>query len=132
VRPTSDEGAAVAEFTMVAALLVALLLAVLQVAVYLYERNIVAASAAAGSRYAASLGVDPASGAQRAEELLSTGLSRAATADVTCRGYRSTDAATGLALVTVSCTGHAKVLFSAVGLPVRIDVTASSLQEQDP
>ena len=57
-----DQGAAVIEFVMMIVLLVLVLFGVLQVAVYCYARNIVAAAAADGARYAASLGVDPGAG----------------------------------------------------------------------
>ena len=52
-----DRGAAIAEFVMISVLLIFLLFAVLQVAILLYVRTIVAASAADGARYAASSNV---------------------------------------------------------------------------
>ena len=72
-----DGGAAVIEFVMMSVLLVFLLFAVLQVAVYFYARNIVAASAADAARYAANAGVDPASGGPRADALIRTATGRA-------------------------------------------------------
>ena len=60
-----DDGAAVVEFVLVSVLLVLLLFGVLQVGVYFYARNIVAASAADAARYAAAAGVDPDAGAGR-------------------------------------------------------------------
>ena len=47
---------------MVSTLIVALLLAVLQVAVYVHVRNVVTASAQAGARYAANADIDSATG----------------------------------------------------------------------
>ena len=46
VRRRADDGAAVVDFVLISTLLVFLLFAVLQVAVYFYARNVVAASAA--------------------------------------------------------------------------------------
>ena len=50
-RPAGDSGAAAVEFALVSILLIALLLAVVQVGIYLHVRNIVAASAAEGARF---------------------------------------------------------------------------------
>src|SRR5687768_652882 len=55
---------------MVSLLIVALLLAMLQVAVYVHVRNVVTASAQLGARYAANADVDSASGAARTVEVV--------------------------------------------------------------
>jgi Flp pilus assembly protein TadG len=49
-----DRGSAVVEFVLVSLLIMLLLLAVLQVAVYVHVRNVVTASAQEGARYAAN------------------------------------------------------------------------------
>ncbi len=70
--PRSDDGergSAVVDFVMVSLLIVALLLAVLQVAVYVHVRNVVTASAQEGARYAANADVDSAVGAARTVEV---------------------------------------------------------------
>jgi hypothetical protein len=59
MRLRDERGAAVVDFVLMSVLLVMLLFAVLQVAVYFYARNVVAASAADAARYAAAEGVDP-------------------------------------------------------------------------
>ena len=63
-HPTDDgeRGSAVVDFVLVSLLIVALLLAVLQVAVYVHVRNVVTASAQEGARYAANADVDSAAG----------------------------------------------------------------------
>ena len=53
-----ERGSAVVDFVMVSLLIVALLLAVLQVAVYVHVRNVVTASAQLGARFAANADVD--------------------------------------------------------------------------
>jgi hypothetical protein len=53
------------------------LFAVLQVAVFFYVRNVVAASAADGARFAAAAGVDYARGGFRASDLVGKGLTEA-------------------------------------------------------
>jgi Flp pilus assembly protein TadG len=73
--PSGDAGAAVVDFVLVGALLTLLFLAVLQVAVDLYVRNVLAAAAADGARYAANADVGNAqAGADRANELIRSSL----------------------------------------------------------
>jgi len=68
-----DRGATVAEFAMISVLLVFLLFSVLQVAVFCYVRNVVAASPVDGARFAAAAGVDYARGGFRASDLVGKG-----------------------------------------------------------
>lgn len=114
---------------MMAALLVMLLLAVLQVAFYFYARNLTAASAADAARYTAAENVDPRAGAARAEALItrSTRL-----VDVHCTSGPGRDAASGLITSTVHCHGRVRVLFLPLELPMTIDVRASALKEHLP
>jgi Flp pilus assembly protein TadG len=78
VIPTADErradrGSAPVDFVLVGSLLTLLFLAVLQVGIDLYVRNVLAACAADGARYAANADVaDPAAAAARADELIRT------------------------------------------------------------
>jgi Flp pilus assembly protein TadG len=73
--PGGDAGAAVVDFVLVGSLLTLLFLAVLQVAVDVYVRNVLAAAAADGARYAANADVaDPQAGADRANELIRSSL----------------------------------------------------------
>src|ERR1700689_3132749 len=85
-RLTDDRGAAIAEFVMISVLLIFLVFAVLQVAMVFYVRNIVAASAADGARYAAGSNVDAAAGGTRASAEVEHALSGAVARSVPCRG----------------------------------------------
>jgi Flp pilus assembly protein TadG len=127
-----DTGAAVVEFVMMAVLLVMVLFAVLQVAVYCYARNIVAAAAADAARYASSLGVDPAAGVARAKGLIAEGLNAEDAERIPCTSARGVDDATGLPVTVVHCQGRLRALFAPLDIPVTIDVTSTSLTEQAP
>ena len=127
-----ERGAAVAEFAMITVLLVFLLFSVLQVAVFFYVRNIVAASAADGARFAAAAGVDYARGGFRASDLVGRGLTPGVARDVPCAGRPEADGASGLPLVVVQCAGHIRSVFLPIGSLLRIDVTSSVLKEGQP
>lgn len=128
----SQRGAAVVEFVLISVLLIFLLFGVIQVAVYYYVRNIVAASAADGARYAATSGMDARSGGPRASRLIADRLTASAAADIRCTGASAVDTASGLPVATVHCRGPLRVLFLPLDLPLRIDVTSSVLQESAP
>lgn len=129
---TRDSGAAIAEFAMISVLLVFVLFAVLQVAVYSYVRNVVAASAADGARFAAASGVDYARGGLRASDLVGHGLTDGVARDVPCVGRPGADPASGLPLAIVRCAGHIRSVFLPIGALLRIDVTSSVLKEGQP
>lgn len=113
---------------MIAVLLIFLAFGVLQVALYLYVRNIVQASAAAGARYAANHGVDYAAGGEHASVLVSQGSSASVARSLPCRGSAGRDV-TGLPLALVHCGGHIKSIFLPLGRVLSIDVTARVLKE---
>lgn len=117
---------------MMSVLLVVLLIAVLQVAVYFYARNVAAASAADAARYAAAEGVDPRAGAARAAQLLRQGLDDADAAALTCAAFDGRDAGSGLPVTTVRCAGRTRLLFLPLRSPLRIDVQSSVLRESTP
>lgn len=131
-RPRGDTGAAVIDFVMMSGLLVFLLFAVLQAAVYFYARNVAAASTADAARYAAAEGVDARAGGPRAELLIRRGLDDADAAAISCVGRPGLDAASGLATATVHCRGRIRLLFLPLGLPLTVDTTSSVLQERRP
>ena len=85
-------GAAVVEFVMISVLLIFLLFAVLQVAVLFYVRNIVAASAADGARYAATSNVAAEAGGGRATSADRRRVDRRSAHDVPCAGSVGVDA----------------------------------------
>jgi Flp pilus assembly protein TadG len=129
VGSRGDRGAAVVDFVLVSVLLVLLLFAVLQVAVYFYARNIVAASTADGARFAATAGTPAAAGAVRAHALMSAGLSGSVTRGVRCTGSANRDRASGLPVTTVRCVGQMRAFLLPVRLPLRLDATSSALTE---
>ena len=67
----NDRGSAVVEFALVMPLLLALALAVIQVALVLHVRATLTSAAAEGARAAAIAGSDPEAGVRRARYLLS-------------------------------------------------------------
>lgn len=72
-----DAGAAVVDFVLVGSLVTLLFLGVLQVAVDMYVRNVLAASVAEGARYGANADVaSTQAGADRANELIAGSLGR--------------------------------------------------------
>jgi hypothetical protein len=78
----AERGSAVAEFVMVAALLTALTLAVLQLALALHIRNTVLDAAAEGARYAALADSGLDQGSARSRDLITAALGPGYAADV--------------------------------------------------
>ncbi len=117
---------------MIAVLLMFLFFGVLQVAVYFYVRNLVAAAAADGSRYAAAQNVPPSAGGARADNLVAHRLSATAARSLPCSGNATADPASGLPLATVHCSGHLKSIFFPLGSVLTIDVISRSLKEGVP
>ena len=77
---------------MVSILIVTLLLAVLQVAVYVHVRNVVTASAQEGARYAANADVDSAVGAARTVEVVARATSAQTAQGLACTSVEEVDA----------------------------------------
>jgi hypothetical protein len=127
-----ERGAAVAEFALISVLLVMLLFGVLQVAVLFYVRNIAAASASDGARYAGGADVAGPEGARRASALLRTTLAPSVARDLPCEARQDTDAGSGLPIAVVRCRGRLHSIFLPIGALVRIDVTGRALEEGAP
>lgn len=117
-----------AEFALVSIMLVMLLLGVLQVAVYLHVRNVVAASAAEGARYGANADVDPAAGGPRASEIIARSLGSRTAGELPCNSTIE-PAAAGPALVAVTCRGALPVFFAPLGRLLSMDVTGRAVKE---
>lgn len=124
----SDRGSAVVEFVLVSVLLVMLLLGVLQVGVYLHVRNVVAASAADGARYAANADVGVEAGAPRASEVIARSTGPRVATEVPCVSTLE-PGAQGATLVAVTCRGALPVFFAPLGRLLPLSVTARALQE---
>jgi hypothetical protein len=124
----SDDGSAVVEFVLVSVLLVMLLLAVVQVAVYLHIRAVATASAAEGARYAANADVPTGAGGLRAEGVLGRGIGAGVAQRLRCTASDQAGAG-GSTLVAVRCAGALPVFFAPLGGLLPIDVTGRALEE---
>ncbi len=131
-RRGSDAGAAAVDFALISVLLVTLLMAVLQVAVYFYARTVVASATADAARYAAASGMPARAGAARASQLVGQGLDDNDAAGIACSGSHGRDPGSGLPVTRVHCSGRIRLLFLPLGLPLRIDTTSSALTEDPP
>jgi Flp pilus assembly protein TadG len=123
-----ERGSAVVDFVMVSTLIVALLLAVLQVAVYVHVRNVVTASAQAGARYAANADVDSAAGAPRTVEVVARATSERTAEGLACTSAEEVDVS-GLTLVVVRCTGAVPSLLAVLGNLLPLEVTGRAVKE---
>lgn len=117
MRLADERGSAVAEFTMVAALLVALVLGVVQLALGLHVRATLADAAAEGARHASLVGSDASAGVARTRELISTALGPGYAERVTA----GTATVAGLATIEIRVAAPLPVL-GLVG-PVALEVT---------
>lgn len=129
-RPDDGErGSAVVDFALISILIVTLLLAVLQVAVYAHVRNVATASAQEGARYAANADVDSAAGAPRTLEIVAAATSRRTADGLTCTSAEETDPS-GLTLVAVRCSGSVPALLASLGNLLPLEVTGRAVKEQ--
>jgi Flp pilus assembly protein TadG len=126
-----ERGSAVVDFVLVSLLIVALLLAVLQVAVYAHVRNVVTASAQEGARYAANADVDSSYGAARTVEIVGRATSQQTASGLICTSAEEPDP-TGLTLVVVHCSGGVPTVFAALGNLLPLDVTGRAVKEAAP
>lgn len=74
MRLADDRGSAVAEFTMVAGLLIVLVLSVMQLALAMHVRATLSDAASEGARHASLVGSDPAVGIARTRALIATAI----------------------------------------------------------
>jgi Flp pilus assembly protein TadG len=132
VTPTGVDdrvrGSAVVDFVLVGVLVVALLLAVLQVAVYVHLRNVVVASAQQGARYAANADVPTDAGAGRTLEIVGQATSVQTAAGLACESVQEVDGS-GLTLVVVRCSGEVPSLFAPLGHLLPLSATGRAVEE---
>jgi TadE-like protein len=126
-----DGGSAVVEFSLVAVLLLMLLLGIAQVAIYLHVRNVTAASAAEGARYAANADADPGQGAERAGDILGRAVGPDTAARLRCTGDLE-EGDGGVQLSAVRCAGALPVFFAPFGDVLPLDVTGHAVEEGTP
>lgn len=79
----AEDGAAVAEFPLVAVLIIVIALGVVQAALIMHTRNTLTDAAVQGAHHAALVGSTPPDGAQRAEQLIDDRFGRALDAEAT-------------------------------------------------
>ena len=85
VRGGGERGSAVADFTLVSALVAVLFVAVFQLGLALHIRNTLVSCAAEGARLGARTDADPEDGAARARELIRSSLADRYARQVTAR-----------------------------------------------
>jgi Flp pilus assembly protein TadG len=127
-RLRDERGNAVVDFVLVGVLVVALLMAVLQVAVYVHLRNVVVASAQEGARYAADADVAVGAGAGRTLEVVGRATSARTAEGLRCTSAQEVDGS-GLTLVVVRCTGAVPSLFAALGSLLPLEATGRAVEE---
>ncbi len=124
-----ERGSAVVDFVMVSLLIVALLLAVLQVAVYVHVRNVVTASAQEGARFAANADVASDQGAGRTVDIVARATSARTARGLACSSGEEVEPGSGLTLVVVRCSGSVPSLLAALGNLLPLEVTGRALKE---
>ncbi len=128
VGDDGERGSAVVDFVLVSVLIVGLLLAVLQVAVYVHVRNVVTASAQEGARYAANADVPSNVGAARTVEIVAGATSVQTAEGLACTSGEEVDGS-GLTLVVVRCEGAVPSMLPALGNLLPLSVTGRSVKE---
>jgi Flp pilus assembly protein TadG len=128
VPAESERGSAVVDFVLVSVLVLTLLLAVLQVAVYVHLRDVVVASAQEGARYAANADVDSSTGAARAVQIVGRATSARTAEGLACTSGEEPDAS-GLTLVVVRCTGSVPSLLAVLGDLLPVSATGRAIKE---
>ena len=123
-----ERGSAVVDFVMVSLLIVALLLAVLQVAVYVHVRNVVTASAQLGARHAANADVDSSVGAARTVEVVAQATTVQTAEGLACTSVEQVDSSS-LTLVVVECSGSVPSLLAVLGNLLPLQVTGRAVKE---
>ena len=118
-----ESGSAVVEFVLVMVIALVFTLAVVQLALFLFERNVLIGSLAEGARVGAAAGRTVGDGQSRAAELLSQSVGGLVASSVTITGQSSGG------LVVLHAAGTLPSFLPFVpGLPVRL--TASMHKEE--
>lgn len=126
--PDGERGAAVVEFVFVSVLVVVLLLAVLQVAVYVHTRNVMTASAQEGARYAANADVASSAGAHHTVAMVARATSVQTAEGLACTSAEEADGS-GLTLVVVRCSGAVPTVLAGLGRLLPVEVTGRAVKE---
>ena len=129
MKDDGERGSAVVDFVLVSVLIVALLLAVLQVAVYVHVRNVVTASAQEGARYAANADVASDRGAPRTLKIVARATSRGTADGLACSSAEEVGPGSGLTLVVVRCSGAVPSMLPVLGDLLPLSATGRSVKE---
>lgn len=121
---TDDRGSNPVEFVLVGTLLTALTLAVMQLALAVYVRNVVHDAAVEGAYYAALADTSPAEGAQRARDVIVRAIGPAYANDITV----GTTTVAGRGTVDVRVRASLPV-FGLIGVPYGLQVVAHAPAE---
>lgn len=123
----ADRGSAPVDFVLVGSLVTLFFLAVIQIAIDVHIRNVLAACAAEGARYAANADIGyPAAGAMRANALIDEALGPAyATADAP----QPQDTVAGQPVVTVHVSAHLPLLAWFLPVGPTVSVTGHAFRE---
>jgi Flp pilus assembly protein TadG len=111
-----EHGSAIAEFVMVAALLLVVAMGVFQVGLALYVRNTLLSAASEGARYGARADAQPAEGVERTQALITAALNASfaddvsAARSVTASGVRVVEVRVSAPLPVIGPLGPAGVL----------------------
>lgn len=119
-----EAGAAVTDFSLVSVLLLAIFLAVLQLGLALYTRNVLISCAAEGARLGARADAGPGQGVGRTEKLVSASLSPRYARSVTARE----SVVGGVRVVEVRVVAPIPVL-GLIGPSDRLDVVGRAYAE---
>ena len=123
-RPRTARGAAVVDFVLVLVVLVPLVLGIIQVALVLHVRSVLAAAASEGARYAATADRGPGDGIARTREQIGDALAGSYAQDVSWRPA-TVDGRPGIEIVV-----HAEVpALGLGGLGVALTVSGHAVEE---
>ena len=124
-RRGAERGAAIVDFVLVLVVLVPLVLGILQVALVLHVRSVLAAAASEGARYAATADRGPGDGIARTREQIDDALAASYAQDVSWRP------ATVAGQPGIEITVRAEVPALGLGGPaVALTVSGRAVEEQ--
>lgn len=123
----SDRGFSVLKFLLISIPALFVLFAVVEVAVWFYERDVVASAASDGAQYAATRG--GTGGDLKADQLITTGLNHSSARQLGCVASGQTDASTGLQSTTVSCSGKVTMWLLPFDEPFAVHVGSTVVMQ---
>ena len=113
-----DRGSSPVEFVLVGTLLTALTLAVLQLALAMYVRNVVHDAAVEGAHHAALADITPAEGVARARQVITRAVGASYAEEISVFSHRS------LGVPTIEIRVRTTLpLFGLIGVPDAVEVS---------